>query len=172
MIRVGFGSDLHRVGDGAPLKIGGITIPEGPRLVGHSDADVLLHAVTDAILGAAALGDIGNHFPPDDQRWAGADSSLFVRKAADLAKEHGYRVINVDVVVRAERPKLAPYLPSIREHLAELLGLRPSDVNVKAKTAEGLDAVGRGEAIAAEAVCLLERMESRQSAEDERPFGD
>ncbi|MCS7294352.1 MAG: 2-C-methyl-D-erythritol 2,4-cyclodiphosphate synthase [Chloroflexota bacterium] len=157
MMRVGFGSDIHRVDDGRPLVLGGVIIEEGPGLAGHSDADVLLHAITDAILGAAALGDIGQYFPPSDPRWAHADSADFVRKAASLAAERGWRVVNVDAVVRTERPKLAPYIPLIRERIAAILGLSIDAVSVKAKTGEGVDAVGRGEAMAAEAVCLLEQ---------------
>ncbi|GBD22529.1 2-C-methyl-D-erythritol 2,4-cyclodiphosphate synthase [bacterium HR29] len=157
MMRVGFGSDIHRVDDNRPLVLGGVIIEEGPGLAGHSDADVLLHALTDAILGAAALGDIGQHFPPSDPRWAHADSADFVRKAVKLAAERGWRVANVDAVVRAERPRLAPYIPLIRERIASVLGVSLEAVSVKAKTAEGLDAVGRGEAMAAEAICLLER---------------
>lgn len=157
MMRVGFGSDVHRTDAGRPLRLGGVPIAEGPGLMGHSDADVLLHAVADAILGAAGLGDIGEHFPPGDPRWANADSAGFVQTALALAKEAGWRVVNIDAVVRAERPRLAPYLPAIRRRIAELTGVPSEAVNVKAKRGEGLDAVGRGEAIAAEAICLLER---------------
>jgi len=158
--RVGIGEDLHRVDDARTLVLGGVVIEEGPGLAGHSDADVLMHAITDAVLGAAALGDIGHYFPPSDPRYAHADSADFLRKAVDLATEAGWRVANVDSTVRAERPKLAPYLENIRERLAEIIGLPLSDVGVKAKTAEGLDAIGRGEAMGASAVVLLQRSDN------------
>jgi 2-C-methyl-D-erythritol 2,4-cyclodiphosphate synthase len=154
--RVGTGEDLHRIDDSRTLVLGGVIIEEGPGLSGHSDADVLLHAVTDAILGAAALGDIGQYFPPSDPRYAHADSADFLRKALELARDAGWRVANVDSTVRTERPKLAPYIQHIRERVAEIIGLEVGAVSVKAKTSEGLDAVGRGEAMSATAVALLE----------------
>jgi len=157
MMRAGLGEDLHRVDEGRPLVLGGVLIEEGPGLSGHSDADVLLHAITDAVLGAAALGDIGQHFPPGDPRWKHADSADFLRTALRLAREAGWEVANVDSTVRTERPKLAPYIPHIRERIAEVAGLDPGQVSVKAKTSEGLDAVGRGEAMSATAIVLLER---------------
>lgn len=157
MIRVGQGEDLHRVDDSRTLVLGGVIIEEGPGLAGHSDADVLLHAITDAVLGAAALGDIGHYFPPSDPRYAHADSADFLRKALELAREGGWEVGNIDATVRAERPKLAPYIPHIRERIAEIVGIDEGAVSVKAKTSEGLDAVGRGEAMAATAVVLIER---------------
>lgn len=157
MIRVGQGEDLHRVDDARTLVLGGVIIEEGPGLAGHSDADVLLHAITDAVLGAAALGDIGHYFPPNDPRYAHADSADFLRKALELAREAGWTVGNVDATVRTERPKLVPYIAHIRERIAEIIGVEPSQVSVKAKTAEGLDAVGRGEAMAATAVVLLQQ---------------
>lgn len=156
MMRVGIGEDLHRVDDARPLVLGGVIIEEGPGLSGHSDADVLLHAITDAVLGAAALGDIGHHFPPNDPRYAHADSADFLRKALELARAGGWEVANIDATVKTERPKLAPYIAHIRERIAEIAALEPGQVSVKAKTAEGLDAVGRGEAMAAIAVVLLE----------------
>ena len=155
-IRVGMGEDLHRVDDGRTLVIGGVIIEEGPGLSGHSDADVLLHAITDAVLGAAALGDIGHYFPPGDPRYAHADSADFLRVALRLAREAGWEVGNIDSTVHAERPKLAPYIEHIRERIAEIAGIETGQVAVKAKTGEGLDAVGRGEAMAARAVVLLE----------------
>jgi len=155
-IRVGMGEDLHRVDDGRTLVIGGVIIEEGPGLNGHSDADVLLHAITDAVLGAAALGDIGHYFPPGDPRYAHADSADFLRVALRLAREAGWEVGNIDSTVHAERPKLAPYIEHIRERIAEIAGIETGQVAVKAKTGEGLDAVGRGEAMAARAVVLLE----------------
>lgn len=153
--RVGLGEDLHRVDDARTLVLGGVIIEEGPGLAGHSDADVLLHAITDAVLGAAALGDIGHYFPPSDPRYAHADSADFLRKALALAREAGWTLVNVDSTVRTEKPKLAPYITLIRERIAEITGLTVGVVSVKAKTAEGLGEVGRGEAMAATAVVLL-----------------
>ena len=132
-------------------------IEEGPGLAGHSDADALLHAITDAVLGAAALGDIGRHFPPNDPRFAHADSADFLRKALQLAREAGWEIGNIDSTVRAERPKLKPYIEHMRERIAEVCGIAVAQVSVKAKTAEGLDAVGRGEAMFATAIVLLEQ---------------
>lgn len=156
-MRVGIGEDLHRIDDARTLVLGGVIIEEGPGLSGHSDADVLLHAITDAILGAAALGDIGHYFPSNDPRYAHADSADFLRKALELAREQGWQVANIDSTVRTERPKLAPYIEHIRERIAEIVRIDIGAVSVKAKTAEGLDAIGRGEAMAAAAVVLLER---------------
>ena len=156
-MRVGIGEDLHRVDDGRTLVLGGVIIEEGPGLSGHSDADVLFHAITDAVLGAAALGDIGHYFPPSDPRYAHADSADFLRKALELARADGWEVVNIDSTVRAERPKLAPYIQHIRERIAEVVGVGLKAVSVKAKSGEGLDAVGRGEAMAAIAVVLLEK---------------
>jgi 2-C-methyl-D-erythritol 2,4-cyclodiphosphate synthase len=156
MMRVGIGEDIHRVDDARTLVLGGVIIEEGPGLSGHSDADVLLHAITDAVLGAAALGDIGHYFPPSDPRYAHADSADFLRKALDLARASGWEVANIDATVRAERPRLAPYIAHMRERIAGIARLDVGQVSVKAKTAEGLDAVGRGEAMAATAVVLLE----------------
>lgn len=156
-MRVGIGEDIHPVDDGRTLVLGGVIIEEGPGLSGHSDADVLLHAITDAVLGAAALGDIGHYFPPSDPRYAHADSADFLRKALELAREAGWKVGNIDATVRAERPKLAPYIFHIRDRIAGIVDCTTDNVSVKAKTAEGMDAVGRGEAMAAIAVVLLER---------------
>ncbi len=156
-MRVGLGEDIHRVDDSRTLVLGGVIIEEGPGLVGHSDADVLLHAITDAVLGAAALGDIGKHFPPTDPRYAAGDSADFLRTALRLAREAGWELANLDATVRTERPRLAPYLGHIRQRVAAIVGVDLGRVNVKAKTSEGLDAVGRGEAMAATAVVLLER---------------
>ena len=155
-MRAGIGEDLHRVDPARPLRLGGVTIPDAPGLAGHSDADALLHAIADAVLGAAALGDLGTHFPASDARWAGADSAVFLREALRLARGAGWTLANVDATVRAERPQLAPHLPAIRASVARIAGADPARVNVKAKSAEGLDAVGRGEAVAATAVVLLE----------------
>ena len=155
MIRVGLGEDLHRIDDARTLVLGGVIIEEGPGLAGHSDADVLLHAVTDAILGAASLGDIGHYFPPSDPRYAHADSADFLRVALKLAREAGWEIGNIDSTVRTELPKLAPYIGHIRERIAEICGIDAGQVSVKAKTGEGLDAVGRGDAMGASAVVLL-----------------
>ncbi|WP_322819024.1 2-C-methyl-D-erythritol 2,4-cyclodiphosphate synthase [Tepidiforma sp.] len=155
MIRVGIGEDIHPTDDSRTLILGGVIIEEGPGLRGHSDADVLLHAITDAILGAAALGDIGHHFPPNDPRHAHADSADFLRTALRLARQTGWTLGNIDATIRAERPRLAPYIPHIRERIAAIAGVDISTISIKAKTSEGLDAVGRGEAIAAIAVVLL-----------------
>ena len=157
-MRAGIGEDIHRVDDSRTLVLGGVIIEEGPGLAGHSDADVLLHAITDAVLGAAALGDIGHYFPSDDPRYAHADSADFLRKAIALANEAGWYVSNVDSTVHTERPKLAAYIPHIRERIAQVIGVSLDQVSVKAKTAEKLDAVGRGEAMSATAVVLLESM--------------
>jgi 2-C-methyl-D-erythritol 2,4-cyclodiphosphate synthase len=154
-VRIGIGEDLHRVDDSRTLVLGGVIIEEGPGLAGHSDADVLLHAITDAVLGAAALGDIGAYFPDTDPRYAHADSADFLRKALDLAREAGFVLSNVDATVRADRPRLAPYIQHIRARVAEICGVEAGVVNVKAKSGEGVDAVGRGEAMAATAVVLL-----------------
>ncbi len=155
-MRIGIGEDIHRIDDARTLVLGGVIIEEGPGLAGHSDADVLLHAITDAVLGAGALGDIGHHFPPSDPRYAHADSADFLRVALRLARDAGYEVGNIDATVSAERPKLAPYIAHIRERIAEIAGIEVGRVSVKAKTAEGLDAVGRGEAMAARAAVLLD----------------
>ncbi len=156
MIRAGIGEDIHRIDDARTLVLGGIIIEEGPGLAGHSDADVLLHAITDAVLGAAALGDIGHYFPPSDPRYAHADSADFLRTALRLAREAGWGVSNIDATVKAERPRLAPYIAMMRERIAEIAGVAIERVSVKAKTNEQLDAIGRGEAMAATAIVLLE----------------
>lgn len=155
-MRVGMGEDLHRVEPGRPLALGGVTIEGAAGLAGHSDADVLLHAITDAVLGAAGKGDLGTHFPSSDERWAGAESGLFLKEALRMAREDGWALANIDATVRAERPRLAPHLGAMRESIARIAGVDRGQVNVKAKSAEGLDAVGRGEAIGATAVVLLE----------------
>lgn len=158
--RVGTGYDIHRLVEGRPLILGGVTIPYERGLLGHSDADALAHAVTDALLGAAALGDIGTHFPDTDPRWAAADSLALLRHAVALVAAQGFEVVNVDASILAERPKLAPYITAMRERLAATLNVAPEAVSVKAKTNEGLDAVGRREAVAVHAVALLCRSAS------------
>ena len=158
-IRTGLGWDNHRLAAGRPLILGGITIPSEFGLDGHSDADVLAHAITDAILGAAALGDIGMHFPDSDARWKGADSLVFLRHAHDLAKQRGYRIVNVDSTVVLERPKLQDYRQAIRQRLAEALGLEIDRVSVKFKTAEKVGPVGEGRSAESQAVVTLEKLE-------------
>ena len=153
--RTGIGYDLHRMVEGRPLIIGGVTIPFDRGALGHSDADVACHAATDAILGAACLGDIGSHFPDSDPQWKGASSTELLRQAANLVRGAGFTIVNVDVVVVLERPKIAPHLRAIREGLANAIAVPVDQVSVKGKTNEGVDAVGRGEAIAAHAVALI-----------------
>jgi len=155
-MRIGQGFDVHALVPGRKLIIGGVTIPAEKGLLGHSDADVLLHAVTDALIGAAALGDIGRHFPDTDDRWKGADSRVLLRATVALLAQAGYRVVNVDATIIAQAPKMAPYIPQMVEHIAADLMLATGDVNVKAKTTERLGFTGRGEGIAAEAVVLID----------------
>jgi len=154
-IRVGQGWDVHRITAGRKLILGGIEVACEFGLEGHSDADVLAHAITDAILGAAALGDIGMHFPDSDARWKGCDSLVFLRHARDLAMAKGYRIVNVDSTVILERPKLKDYRLRIRERLSGALGLDPECVSVKFKTAEKVGPVGEGKSAEAQAVVLL-----------------
>jgi 2-C-methyl-D-erythritol 2,4-cyclodiphosphate synthase len=155
-LRVGQGYDVHRLVPGRPLVLGGERIPSDVGLEGHSDADVLLHALGDALLGAAALGDLGDHFPPTDERWRGADSSELVRRIVALVAEAGWRTVSCDLTLIAEAPRLAPYRDAIRRRVAELLAVESTAVGLKATTHEGLGALGRGEGIAALAVVLLE----------------
>jgi 2-C-methyl-D-erythritol 4-phosphate cytidylyltransferase/2-C-methyl-D-erythritol 2,4-cyclodiphosphate synthase len=158
--RVGTGYDLHRLEPGKPLIIGGVTIPHETGLAGHSDADVLCHAVTDAILGAAGAGDIGQHFPDSDPKWKGANSIELLKAAVDIVRGAGYTVSNVDAVIIAERPKLAPHVAAMRENLARALGIEMSLVSVKGKTNEKVDALGRNEAIAVHAIAMVARASS------------
>jgi 2-C-methyl-D-erythritol 2,4-cyclodiphosphate synthase len=155
-VRIGQGFDVHVLVKGRKLIIGGVTIPFHKGLAGHSDADVLIHAVCDALLGAAALGDIGRHFPDTDHRHKDADSRALLRDVGGKVKQAGFSVANVDATIIAEAPKLASHIPAMVANLSADLGLRPEQVNVKAKTAEKLGAIGRGEGIAAEAIALLE----------------
>ena len=156
MTRFGMGYDVHRLTEGRKLLIGGVEIPSEKGLWGHSDADVLLHAVTDAILGAAGLGDIGRHFPDTEEKWKGADSRKLLEMAAALVREKGFCVGNVDATIVAQAPKLAPYIPAMRKNVAASLGIEEARVNVKATTEEHLGFTGRGEGMAAYAVCGLE----------------
>ena len=153
--RIGYGYDVHRLVEGRPLILGGVLIPYERGLLGHSDADCLLHAVMDAVLGGLGEGDIGRHFPDTDERFAGADSRKLAAQVAQLMEGHGYRVGNIDATVVAQRPKLAPYIAEMRARIAEVFGCGEDDVNIKATTEEGLGFTGSGEAIAAHAVCLL-----------------
>ena len=155
MFRIGEGWDVHALVPGRKLIIGGVHIPHTQGLLGHSDADVLLHAITDALLGAAALGDIGRHFPDTDERFKGADSSVLLQEAARRVREAGFEIGNVDSTVIAQAPKLAPHIPAMVEGIARTLGVAVGQVNVKAKTAEKIGPVGQGLSIEARAVALL-----------------
>ena len=158
-IRIGHGFDVHAFAEGRRLIIGGVDIPHSRGLLGHSDADVLLHAICDALLGAAALGDIGKHFPDSDAGFKGIDSRKLLRHVAALLAGRGWKVGNVDATLIAQAPKMAPHIPSMREHIAEDLGIAADQVNVKATTTEHLGFTGREEGIAAEAVCLIVKLE-------------
>jgi 2-C-methyl-D-erythritol 2,4-cyclodiphosphate synthase len=155
-MRAGIGYDIHRFEEGRPLILGGVELAGEMGLRGHSDADVLLHAIIDAFLGACGLGDIGQHFPPQDPRWKGASSLDLLARALALVRDAGFEMGNVDATVIAERPRLAPHLPAMRERIAEALGIEAARVNVKATTNEGIGAIGRGEGIAAMAVAVVE----------------
>lgn len=155
-MRIGIGYDSHGFTPGRRLVLGGVEIPHSLGLAGHSDADAVAHAITDAVLGAAGLGDIGTHFPPSDERWRNADSMELLRYATGLAREAGLRVANVDVTVVCEAPRLGPYVSAMRERLAHALGIPASAVSVKGKSNEGMGWIGRGEGIAAMAVALLQ----------------
>src|SRR5215218_3628796 len=150
MFRIGYGNDIHRLEAGVPLILGGVEIEAEKGAVGHSDADALTHAVTDAILGALALGDIGSHFSDKDERWRGADSFVFLRFTVGLMKEKGFAVSNVDSIINLETPRLRPFIDRMRENLAIALEIETDCVSVKAKTGEKVDAVGKNEAIKAE----------------------
>jgi 2-C-methyl-D-erythritol 2,4-cyclodiphosphate synthase len=155
-LRIGLGEDSHRTTPGGPLRLGGIDVPHDQQLVGHSDADVLLHAVTDAILGAAALPDIGRLFPNTETANRGRDSADMLRAALARVNEAGYRVVNIDCVVHAERPKLSDYHDAIRHRIAGILNLNPHQIGIKAKTGEGMGPVGREELIEARCIALIE----------------
>ncbi len=156
-LRIGQGFDVHALVPGRPLIIGGVTIPHPQGLLGHSDADVLLHTITDAILGAAGLGDIGRHFPDTDPRFEGADSRVLLREAAAAARAAGWVVVNVDATVIARAPKILPHVPAMVANIAADLGVAPEVINIKGKTTEKLGFTGRGEGIAAQAVALMMR---------------
>ena len=154
-MRVGMGYDVHKLTEGRKLILGGVDIPWEKGLLGHSDADVLIHAVMDALLGAAALGDIGKHFPDTDPAYKGISSIKLLVHVADLLRESGYEVGNIDATVIAQKPKMAPHIPQMRRNMAEALGISESKLNIKATTEEGLGFTGRGEGIASQAICLL-----------------
>ncbi len=160
-MRIGQGFDVHALAPGRKLIIGGVEIPHDKGLAGHSDADVLLHAICDALIGAAGQGDIGRHFPDTDPRYKDVDSRKLLREVGGLLAELDYRIVNVDATVIAQAPKLAPFIPAMVKAIAEDLGLNGNEINVKAKTAERLGALGRGEGVAAEAVCLIARTSER-----------
>jgi 2-C-methyl-D-erythritol 2,4-cyclodiphosphate synthase len=162
-VRIGQGFDVHALVPGRKLVIGGVEIPHALGLAGHSDADVLLHAICDALIGAAGFGDIGRHFPDSDPRYKGIDSRNLLREVLRLLQTRALRVINVDSTIIAESPKMAPYIEAMRANIAADLEIDSGDVNVKAKTAERLGALGRGEGIAAEAVVLIERQRRERS---------
>lgn len=155
-MRIGHGYDVHRLTEGRKCIIGGVDIPYEKGLLGHSDADVLVHAVMDALLGAAALGDIGLHFPDNDPSYEGADSLVLLKKVGELLKKEGYRVGNIDATILAQAPKMRPHIDTMRDNIAASLGIPVKDVNVKATTEEGLGFTGKGEGIAAHAVCIIE----------------
>lgn len=156
-LRVGLGFDTHRLGPGGPLRIGGIDIPAEHSAIGHSDADVLLHAIVDALLGAANLGDIGRLFPDTAAENKGRDSSEFLVEALRQVRAAGWRVVNLDAVILLQQPKLAPHLPAMTQRIAEISGLRPDQIGLKAKTGEQVGPIGQAEALAARVVCLLWR---------------
>jgi len=157
VIRVGYGYDVHRLVEGRKLILGGVDIPFEKGLLGHSDADVLLHAITDALFGAAALGDIGSHFPDTDPRYKGADSLKLLEACGDELKEQGWNVGNIDATIVAQRPKLLPYVPQMRENIARVLHITVEQVSLKGKTEEGLGFTGTGQGMAVHAVCFIEK---------------
>ena len=154
-MRIGSGYDVHKLVEGRKLILGGVDIPYEKGLLGHSDADVLIHAIMDAVLGAAALGDIGKHFPDNDDAYKGISSILLLKKVAEIIKKEGYEIGNIDSTIIAQRPKLAAFIPQMRENIANALEISVSQVNVKATTEEGLGFTGEGLGIASQAVCLL-----------------
>lgn len=153
--RVGLGNDIHRLVAGHKLILGGVEIPYEKGLFGHSDADCLSHAICDALLGAANLGDIGTHFSDKDARWTGADSLGLLARVCEMLAEENWRVINIDAIIQAEKPKMMPHIPAMKTKLAATMKIDESAISIKAKTNEGVDAIGRGEAIAAQAIALI-----------------
>jgi 2-C-methyl-D-erythritol 2,4-cyclodiphosphate synthase len=162
-VRIGFGYDSHRFADGRKLVLGGVEIPSGRGLEGHSDADAVAHAVTDALLGAAGLGDIGAHFPPSESEWKDADSIHLLGRVVQMLERENYQVVNVDVTVVAEAPRIGPHAEAMRRRLAEAIGISPGHVSVKGKSNEGMGWIGREEGLAAMAVALVDRIEDQDS---------
>ncbi|MEK6685328.1 MAG: 2-C-methyl-D-erythritol 2,4-cyclodiphosphate synthase [Pseudomonadota bacterium] len=160
-MRIGQGFDVHQLVGGRPLIIGGVTIPYEKGLLGHSDADVLLHAICDALLGAAALGDIGKHFSDSDSRYKNIDSRVLLRSVYTLLENNRYKLINIDATIITQAPKMAPHIPAMAMNIAQDLKTHVSNINIKAKTAEHLGAIGRQEGIVAEVVCLIDRVENK-----------
>lgn len=156
-MRIGNGYDVHKLVEGRDLILGGVKVPYEKGLLGHSDADVLAHAVIDAIIGALGIGDIGTHFPDTDEKYKGADSLVLLKRAGEMAKEMGYKIVNIDSIVVAQKPKLLPYIKQMRENMANVLEMDPADVNVKAKTEEKLGFTGKLEGMKSYAVCIIEK---------------
>ena len=156
-MRIGNGYDVHKLVEGRDLILGGVKVPYEKGLLGHSDADVLAHAVIDAIIGALGIGDIGAHFPDTDEKYKGADSLVLLKHTGEMAKEMGYRIVNIDSIVVAQKPKLLPYIKEMRENMARVLEMDPADVNVKAKTEEKLGFTGNLEGMKSYAVCIIEK---------------
>jgi len=157
-VRVGIGYDAHRLVEGRKLIIGGVHIPFEKGLLGHSDADVLVHAINDALLGAACLGDIGKHFPDTDPKYKDISSLVLMKRVAELLKNEGFGIVNIDSVIVAERPKFAPYIEKMRENIASALGIQKDKISIKATTTEGMGFEGRGEGISAKAICLIKKI--------------
>lgn len=160
-MRIGNGYDSHRFESGRPLILGGVEIPSEVGLAGHSDADAVAHAITDAVLGAAGLGDIGRHFPDDDASWKDADSIGLLQRAVHLLEGENYQVVNVDVTVIAEHPRIGPHVEAMRERLSGVLGISPAHISIKGKSNEGMGWIGRREGLAVHAVALIDRMEDQ-----------
>ena len=156
-MRVGFGYDVHKFAEGRKLILGGVEIPHSLGLLGHSDADVLLHAIADALLGAAALGDIGVHFPDNDSAYKDIDSMILLKRTVDLLKDKGYDIINIDATIVAQKPKISPHSAKMKENIAKCLGIDPDFVNIKATTTEKLGFEGREEGISSHCICLIEK---------------
>ncbi|MBQ6932912.1 MAG: 2-C-methyl-D-erythritol 2,4-cyclodiphosphate synthase [Clostridia bacterium] len=156
-MRIGNGYDVHKLVEGRDLILGGVKVPYEKGLLGHSDADVLAHAVIDAIIGALGIGDIGTHFPDTDEKYKGADSLVLLKRTGEMAREMGYRIVNIDSIVVAQKPKLLPYIKQMRENMANVLEMDPADVNVKAKTEEKLGFTGNLEGMKSYAVCIIEK---------------
>ena len=156
-MRIGNGYDVHKLVEGRDLILGGVKVPYENGLLGHSDADVLAHAVIDAIIGALGIGDIGTHFPDTDEKYKGADSLVLLKRTGEMAKEMGYKIVNIDSIVVAQKPKLLPYIKQMRENMAKVLEMDPADVNVKAKTEEKLGFTGNLEGMKSYAVCIIEK---------------